>query len=157
MIVPGQCGPVMVTCSLINLHLVKATAESFGTVAGLKLMRMMSTTLHASRDKTVKIWRSTTVDGKITEFKDILSIPTLSTPATSIDIIKVGNNDYRMAVGLDTGDLITYKLELVSGEAKVHVLPENGNLIDKAITPAARVEQNLLDQWRPRSPTCCSQ
>ncbi|KAF5113620.1 hypothetical protein DV495_001370 [Geotrichum candidum] len=95
----------------------------------------------ASRDKTVKIWRSTTVDGKITEFKDILSIPTLSTPATSIDIIKVGNNDYRMAVGLDTGDLITYKLELVSGEAKVHVLPENGNLIDKAITPAARVNR----------------
>lgn len=95
----------------------------------------------ASRDKTVKIWRSTTVDGKIIEFKEILSIPTLSNPATSLDIIRVDKNEYRMAVGLDTGDLITYVLELVPSDASVHMVPETDVIINKQISPAARVNR----------------
>lgn len=90
----------------------------------------------ASRDKTVKIWKS---DGDYSQWNSVLSIPT-SAPATAIDIkldLVKEASEYTLAIGLDTGDLVVAKLHIEKGE----VILVSDDQVDGQLTPTARINR----------------
>lgn len=108
----------------------------------------------ASRDKSVKIWKSTSAD--LSEWAPVLTITTAA-PVTAIDValVEQGSNcSYVLAVGLDTGDLTLYTIQISDEEKKEGQGDNNVSLVSEQkvrdnITPTGRI--NRVTWSEPRT------